>query len=223
MGAHILLVDDHRTFLAGTAMILEKHGFRTTTAAGGREALERMEEAGAAFDLYVYDLKLPEMNGFELTEATLAIQPDATIVILTGEELPEHYDRLMVLGVTGILEKSMGEEEFVMSLRLALRRMTVLPLPLARQLRTKTAGGDGGTDGIPGADAAGLMPPGGKELDVLRLIAQGHKNKDIAAKLFMSQRNVEYLISRLFDRLGVQSRQDAVMKGIERGWLKLDA
>jgi two-component system, NarL family, competent response regulator ComA len=216
MGRRILLVDDHRTFLAGTAMILEKHGFQVTTASAGTEAQERMGEG--TFDLYVFDLKLPGMNGFELAEWTLARTPEAVVVILTGEELAEHYDRLMGLGTAGILEKSMGEEEFVMSLRLALQGLTVLPVALAGRLRVKPAGLVGGESSEAGASPV----PAEKELAVLRLIAQGHKNKDIADRLFMSQRNVEYMISRLFERLRVQSRQEAVMKGIELGWLKLD-
>lgn len=213
---HILLVDDHRTFLAGTALILEKHGFRVTTASSGAEALMRMDEE--EFALYVFDLKLPQMNGFELSEATLQRRPEATIVILTGEDIAEHYDRLIEVGVTSILEKSLGEKEFIRSLRLAMQQLTVLPLHLARQLRTKgshTAGSD-----QENGNANRTLSD--KEVAVLKMIAQGHKNKDIADQLFMSQRNVEYMISRLFEKLGVSSRQEAVVKGIELKWLNLN-
>ncbi|MFD0674423.1 response regulator transcription factor [Cohnella sp. GCM10027633] len=213
---HILLVDDHRTFLAGTAILLEKHGFRVTVASSGPEALEQMEQA--LFDLFVLDLKLPGMNGFELTETTLQRRPEATIVILTGEDIAEHYDRLIEIGVTGILEKSLGEQEFISSLRLAMQQLTVLPLHLAKQLRTKenrlfSPSPDTGTANRTLTD---------KEVAVLKLIAQGHKNKDIADRLFMSQRNVEYVISHLFEKLNASSRQEAVMKGIELKWLNLD-
>lgn len=213
---HILLVDDHRTFLAGTAILLEKHGFRVTAASSGAEALERMEQA--LFDLFVFDLKLPGMNGFELTETTLQRRPEATIVILTGEDISEHYDRLIEMGVTGILEKSLGEQEFIGSLQFAMQQLTVLPLHLAKQLRTKDSrlfgpSPDTGTANRTLTD---------KEVTVLKLIAQGHKNKDIADRLFMSQRNVEYVISHLFEKLSASSRQEAVMKGIELKWLNLD-
>ncbi|CAG7614876.1 response regulator transcription factor [Paenibacillus allorhizosphaerae] len=215
---HILLVDDHRTFLAGSAIILEKHGFRVTTASSGAEALERMEQSD--FDLFVFDLKLPRMNGFELTEATLQRRPEATIVILTGEDISEHYDRLIDMGVTGIMEKSLGELELIYCLRLALQQLTVLPLHLAKRLRTKE-----NLPYAPNADSGGSINRmlTDKEVAVLKLIAQGHKNKDIADRLFMSQRNVEYLISHLFEKLGVSSRQQAVMKGIELKWLNVDA
>lgn len=213
----ILLVDDHRTFLAGTALILEKHGFRVTTASSGAEALERIEQN--VFELFVFDLKLPGMNGFELTEATLQRRPEATIVILTGEDISEHYDRLIEIGVTGFLEKSLGEKEFIGCLQLAMQQLTVLPLPLARQLRTKESGSSD-----PGQETGGANRTlSDKEVAVLKLIAQGHKNKDIADRLFMSQRNVEYLISHLFEKLGATSRQEAVMKGLELKWLNLDA
>lgn len=212
---HILLVDDHRTFLAGTAVILEKHGYQVTTASSGVDALNRIEER--IFDLYMFDLKLPGMNGFELTEATLRHHPEAAIVILTGEEISEHYDRLMELGVTGILEKSLGEQEFVSSLQLAKCQLMVLPITLSRQLRTKESHNANHTAKIEGPNRTLTE----KEVDVLKLIAQGCKNKDIADRLFMSQRNVEYVISHLFEKLGVSSRHDAVMKGIESKWLSL--
>ncbi|MBW7453172.1 response regulator transcription factor [Paenibacillus sepulcri] len=213
---HILLVDDHRTFLAGTAIILEKNGFRVTTASSGAFAVDLMEQS--VFDLFVFDLKLPEMNGFELTEAALQRHPEATIVILTGEDISEHYDRLIEIGVTGILEKSLGEREFIASLQLAIQQLTVLPVHLARQLRTKER-----RLSDPGVDSGGANRTlSDKELAVLKLIAQGHKNKDIADRLFMSQRNVEYLISHLFGKLGVTSRQEAVMKGIKLKWLNMD-
>ncbi|MBB6731518.1 response regulator transcription factor [Cohnella zeiphila] len=214
---HILLVDDHRTFLAGTALILEKHGFRVTAASSGAEALERLAEA--SFDLFVYDLKLPGMNGFELMETTLRRCPEATIVILTGEDIADHYDRLIESGATGILEKSLGEPEFIASLHLAMQQLTVLPLPLAKQLRTKI-----GRFPAPSPDTGTANRTlTEKEVAVLKLIAQGHKNKDIADRLFMSQRNVEYMISHLFEKLSVSSRQEAVLKGIELKWLSVDA
>lgn len=213
---HILLVDDHRTFLAGTAIIMEKHGFRVTTATTGPEALALME--GETYGLYVYDLKLPGMNGFELTEATLRMHPEATIVILTGEEIDAHFDRLMEIGATGILEKSLGEQEFIGSLRLAMHRLSVIPLHLARQLRTKESRLP--AHSMEGGANRTLTE---KEVDLIKWIAQGCKNKDIADRLFMSQRNVEYMISSVFEKLNVGSRQEAVLKAIELKWLKLDS
>jgi two-component system, NarL family, competent response regulator ComA len=213
---HILLVDDHRTFLAGTAIILEKNGFRVTTASCGADALDRMEQF--IFDLFVFDLKLPGMNGFELTEVALQRHPEATIVILTGEDISEYYDRLIEIGVTGILEKSLGEQEFICSLLLAMQQLTVLPIHLVRQLRTKESRYVDQALETKGANRT----LSDKEVVVLKLIAQGHKNKDIANRLFMSQRNVEYMISNLFEKLGAASRQEAVMKGIESKWLNLD-
>ncbi|WP_239615766.1 response regulator transcription factor [Cohnella mopanensis] len=212
---HILLVDDHKTFLAGTAIILEKHGFLATTATSGKEALDRMESA--SFDLFVFDLKLPEMNGFELTEETMRRKPEAIVVILTGEDITDHFDRLIAIGVTGILEKSLGEQEFIASLRLSMQQLTVLPLPLVRQLRTKES------NSIKDSSQSGENKVlSDKEMTILKLIAGGYKNKDIADRLFMSQRNVEYLISHMFEKLNVSSRQEAVVKGLELKWLTLD-
>jgi two-component system, NarL family, competent response regulator ComA len=198
----VLLVDDHPMFLAGTQMILEKHGFTVTASANAIEARQQLEQF--RFDAYLYDLNLPEVNGFELTRLTLERQPEACIVILTGEEPAEHFDRLMELGVSGLLDKSSTEDQLVTGLTLAMQGRVVLPLALARQLRTKP---HSHTDP---ADANRQRRLTENERKVLELIAQGGKNKDIAAALFMSQRNVEYLISSIFEKLAVSSRQEAV-------------
>lgn len=210
--ARLLLVDDHRTFLSGTAMILDKYGFNAAVASNGDQALKLVEET--AFDLYLFDLKLPGINGFQLTQATLERRPEARIVILTGEDLADHYDHLIEAGVCGMLEKSLGEEEFIAGIRLALQDLVVLPLPLARGLRTKSS------LTLPGETEE--RPLTAKEIEVLRLIATGSKNKDIADRLFMSQRNVEYIISNIMAKLNTQSRQESVAKAIEKKWLRLE-
>ncbi|MHC0038033.1 response regulator [Pseudoneobacillus sp. C159] len=211
--AHILLVDDHQTFLAGTKMILEKHHYTVTTASHPLEALELQKTT--SYDLYLFDLKLPEMNGFELSGQTLQLNPNARIVILTGEDILEHFDRLVNLGVYGILEKSISEQELVMSLELVKHDKMVLPLHLVRQLRSKQSYESDSSKSID-------TPLKDNEMEILRLVAQGLKNKDIAHQLFMSQRNVEYILSHLFNKLKVASRQEAVLKAIELNVLKVD-
>jgi two-component system, NarL family, competent response regulator ComA len=210
---HILLVDDHQTFLAGTKMILEKHHYTVTTASHPTKALELQKTNN--YELFLFDLKLPEMNGYELAGHTLQLTPHARIVILTGEDIVDHFDGLINLGVYGILEKSISEQELVMSLNLVKYDKMVLPLNLVRQLRSKQAFQ---SDYSKRMDA----PLKDNEIEILRLVAQGLKNKDIANQLFMSQRNVEYILSHLFNKLEVASRQEAVLKAIELNVLKVD-
>jgi two-component system, NarL family, competent response regulator ComA len=206
----LLLVDDHPMFLAGTQMILEKHGFIVAAAANAAEARQKLEQS--RFDAYLYDLNLPEVNGFELTGMTLDRHPDACIVILTGEVLAEHFDRLMELGVSGLLDKSSTGDQLVTGLTLAMEGRVVLPLEFARQLRTKSFSRTNTDDAI----RRRLTE---NERKVLELIAEGGKNKDIATALFMSQRNVEYLISSIFEKLAVSSRQEAVARATALGYL----
>ncbi|WP_222430768.1 response regulator transcription factor [Cohnella terricola] len=116
-----------------------------------------------------------------------------------------------------MLEKSIGEREFIGSLQLVMQQLAVIPLHLARQLRTK---GYRFASPYPESDNESRTLSD-KEATVLKLISQGYKNKDIADRLFMSQRNVEYVISRLFEKSGASSRQEAVLKGIELKWLNL--
>ncbi|TVY01447.1 response regulator transcription factor [Cohnella terricola] len=120
-------------------------------------------------------------------------------------------------GAVCMLEKSIGEREFIGSLQLVMQQLAVIPLHLARQLRTK---GYRFASPYPESDNESRTLSD-KEATVLKLISQGYKNKDIADRLFMSQRNVEYVISRLFEKSGASSRQEAVLKGIELKWLNL--
>lgn len=210
----ILLVDDHQTFLAGTKMILEKHHFEVTTCSHGQAALEALKTS--SFDIHLYDLKLPEINGFELSQKTLESNPEARIVILTGEDIVEHFDRLMDIGVSAVLEKSISEEELLMNLQLVQQEKMILPLQLVRKLKTK--------DIFHSTNSITIESPlKENEIKILKLVAQGLKNKDIANELYMSQRNIEYMLSHLFNKLKVASRQEAVLKAIELNLLKIDS
>jgi two-component system, NarL family, competent response regulator ComA len=206
----LLLVDDHQMFLAGSRMLLEKHGFEVHTASSGAEAMAMIRSA-PPFDVYLFDLNLPETSGFELTRYTLEQHPDALILILTGEELSEHFDRLIELGVSGMLEKSSTEHDLLTGIQLAQQGRMALPLSLARQLRTLRHQPQAQQAG---ASRSSKLTP--NEISVLQLVKQGCKNKDIASALFMSQRNVEYLLSNAFEKLGASSRQEAVAKAAEQ-------
>lgn len=209
----ILLVDDHQMFLAGSRMILEKHGFDVTTASSAAEAIERID--AKPYDMYLFDLNLPESSGYELVRHTTERHPGAIVIILTGELLSEHFDRLMDARVSGMLEKASTEHDLIVGIQLAQQGRMALPLPLVRQLRTK--GRLAQEEQQPEAARSRRLTD--NEVSVLRLARQGCKNKDIAAALFMSQRNVEYLLSNVFEKLQVSSRQEAAAKAAELGYL----
>lgn len=208
---NVLIVDDHKAILAGTKMLLESHNMNVTACHSGIEALEILESK--SFDVMVYDLKMPDMNGLELTKKTLEIYPDATIIILSGEDILENFDLLIKSGVSGIIDKSCSDNQLITGINMALDKMMLLPLELIRKLSlSKTL--------VQQDDDTLEEPLTEIELDILQQASQGRTNKEIADKLQMVQRNVEYHLSHIYKKLKVTSRVHAIRKGVSLNLIK---
>ena len=89
----VLLVDDHKSILSGTKLLLESHGMEVTTCYTGVDALEVLSKQ--RFDICIYDLKMPDMDGLQLTKKTLEIYPDAVILIYSGEDIASNFNVLI--------------------------------------------------------------------------------------------------------------------------------
>ncbi|HPT91870.1 MAG TPA: response regulator transcription factor [Acetivibrio sp.] len=207
----ILMVDDHKAVLSGTKMLLESHGMQVTTCYSGIDALEILKEH--SFDVMIYDLKMPDMNGLELTKKTLEIYPDATIIILSGENIAENFDILVSSGVSGIIDKSCSDSQLITGIHMAMEKMMILPLDLVRKLTTNKNQTNESSSKIE-------EPLTDIELEILQQAAAGKTNKEIADALKMVQRNVEYHLSHIYKKLNVPSRVHAIRKGISLNLIK---
>jgi two-component system competent response regulator ComA len=208
---NVLIVDDHKAILTGTKMLLESHNMNVTACHSGIEALEIL--SSKSFDVMVYDLKMPDMNGLELTKKTLEIYPDATIIILSGEDILENFDLLIKAGVSGIIDKSCSDYQLITGINMALDKMMLLPLELIRKLSlSKTQ--------APQNDDTLEEPLTEIELDILQQASAGRTNKEIAERLQMVQRNVEYHLSHIYKKLKVTSRVHAIRKGVSLNLIK---
>ncbi len=202
---NVLMVDDHKAILAGTKMLLESHEMKVTACHSGIEALEILKQK--TFDVMIYDLKMPDMNGLELTKRTLELHPDATIVILSGEDLFENFDILIKSGVSGILDKSCSDSQLITGIKMAKEKMMLLPLELIRKLNLDKPSSQHYDDSLE-------EPLTEIELSILQMAANGKTNKEIAENLQMVQRNVEYHLSHIYKKLKVTSRIYAIRKGV---------
>lgn len=208
---NVLIVDDHKAILSGTKMLLESHNMNVTACHSGVEALEILKSK--PFDAMIYDLKTPDMNGLELTKKTLEIYPDATIIILSGEDIFENFDVLIKSGVSGIIDKSSSDNQLITGINMALDKMMLLPLELIRKLSlSKTL--------VHQEDDILEEPLTEIELDILQQASQGRTNKEIADKLQMVQRSVEYHLSHIYKKLKVTSRVHAIRKGVSLNLIK---
>lgn len=203
---HVLMVDDHKAVLNGVKMLLETQQMQVTTCYSGKEALEVLNKQ--SFDVMLYDLKMPGMDGLELTKKTLKLLPDAIIIIYSGDDISTNFDILMESGVSGIIDKSSSDCQLIAGIRMALEKMIVLPLDLVRQLQLVRPHF--------GPNEKGLEEPLTElELSIIKQVASGKTNQEIADYLKMEKRTYEYHLTRMYKKLKVRSRGHAIRKAVK--------
>jgi two-component system competent response regulator ComA len=210
----ILLVDDHRSVVEGTKMLIESEpGMNVTieTDVYLVPDLVRLKK----FDVMLFDLYMPNMNGADLTRKILEYVPDAVILIYSGFEIAPHFNLLMEAGVSGFIAKTSTREQLIQALRCAARKEAIVPMQLLRQLRRQEI--------VVKGERAGEETTITMEEDkLLRELAKGKSNKEISAALLISQRSLEYHLTELFQKLHVGSRVELIKKAKSLGILPLE-
>ncbi|HEX6542731.1 MAG TPA: response regulator transcription factor [Ktedonobacterales bacterium] len=204
----ILLVDDHAVMRAGTRRFLEdERDFLVVgEAADGDEALALADQVEA--DVVLLDINLPRVDGVKTARLLRQRKPDWRILILTGYNSEAALHALHRLGVDGYLMKTSSDVELVAAIRSVMRGDKVLSSVASSILDQ--------------ASAQEVSLPTPKEMDVLRALARGLKNKDIADELSVSVHTVEYHVHNLFLKLNASSRADALMRAQRLGWLDMN-
>lgn len=212
----VLIVDDHPVVGEGTRSLVEQEEDMTAKViVESEEIVNLMKEE--KYDIYLIDLYMPKINGIELTKIILQIEPEAKIIIYTGFDLASHYNLLVEAGVAGFINKTATQEQLITSIRCALREETVISLQLLRQLRRVSGSPTISED----FQTIGELALTNKEQQILDGVSKGATNKAIAINLSMSQRNVEHHLTKIFTKLGVSSRTEALLKAQEFGLLSI--
>jgi DNA-binding NarL/FixJ family response regulator len=208
----ILMADDHPIVLAGLkALVQGDPGLQIVGAArDGRSALRLASSLRP--DVVVLDLSLPEMNGAEVAQAMLAEHPECRILVLTVHEDRATIRQLLDLGVAGYLVKRSASDDLIRAIHAVAAGGTWLDPAIAGKL---VGGGQSGSRGQ-GENAVELSE---RETDVLRLIANGHSNKEISARLAISVKTIETYKARAMEKLGFKTRVDVVRYAAGKGWL----
>jgi len=210
----ILLVDDHRSVVEGTKMLIESEpGMNVTieTDVYLVPDLVRLKK----FDVMLFDLYMPNMNGADLTRKILEYVPDAVILIYSGFEIAPHFNLLMEAGVSGFIAKTSTREQLIQALRCAARKEAIVPMQLLKQLRRQEI--------VVKGERAGEETTITMEEDkLLRELAKGKSNKEISAALMISQRSLEYNLTELFQKLRVSSRVELIRKAKSFGILPME-
>jgi DNA-binding NarL/FixJ family response regulator len=206
----VLLVDDHTVVRQGLRMVmsLEDDLEVVGEAADGREAVEAA--ASLAPDVVLMDLLMPVMNGVEAIRAIKAAQPEIEAVALTSVLEDRMVIDAVEAGAAGYLLKETGPETLFEAIRAAHRGEVRLDpraqKRLLREVRTPTM-------------RESLTP---RETDTLRLVAKGLANKEIAARLGVSEVTVKTHVSSILSKLDLQSRTQAALFALKEGLTGLD-
>jgi DNA-binding NarL/FixJ family response regulator len=201
----IMLVDDHYLVRVGLANViaLEKDMAVCAEAPTGEQALDLFRRERP--DVVLMDLRLPGLSGPEATRAIRAEFPDARIIILSTYSADEEVHAALQAGAMAYLLKSVEREELVLAIRKAAAGQRHLPPELAARLAARQP-------------RSQLSP---RELDVLRLIVGGKRNKEIAGSLQISEGTVKIHVSNILTKLGVFDRTEAVTAALRRGIVQL--
>ena len=210
----VLMVDDHPVVLAGLKALVgaEPDLIVVGEARDGRTALRMAIQL--APDVVVLDISLPEMNGIELAAALRNERPDCRILVLTVHEERAYLRQLLDLGVGGYLLKRSAADE----LPRAIHAVAAGGMYLDPAIAGKAVSGLASGASRPGAGATAELSE--READVLRLVACGHSNKAISARLSISVKTVETYKARAMEKLGFHSRVDVVRYAADQGWLR---
>ena len=203
----ILLVDDHPSVGEGTKSMIEREDdMKVTVVTSGIEALEVLKRQN--FDVLMFDLNMPVINGMELARRVVAIDSDTPIIIYTGYDITAHFNMLVEVHVSGFISKTASQEQLITSIRCALRGEAVIPVSLLHQLRRN----DASINASDNEDSINGISIDEKEQSILREVARGKSNREIAEIFLMSQRTVEYNLTKIFSKLNVRSRSEAIFE-----------
>ncbi len=208
------MVDDHPVMLAGLKALIgtDPDFVIVGEARDGRTALRMAIEL--APDVVLLDISLPEMNGIELAAALQAERPEIRLLVLTVHEERAYLRQLVELGVRGYLLKRSAADE----LTRAIHAVAAGGLYLDPAVAGKIVGGQ--TRSAAHLQAGQSAELSDRESDVLRLVASGHSNKAISARLNISVKTVETYKARAMEKLGFRSRVDVVRYAADQGWLR---
>lgn len=213
----VFLVDDHPIVRKGLkALVSEQMDMEVIGEAGdGRSALLQAKDLEP--DVMILDITLPDLNGIQVMERIKQLCPQTKVLVLTVHEASGYLRQLFQTGAAGYLLKRTAGEELAHAIRVVASGGAYLDPTLAGKIVTTLVNHSSqarGKDGIPGSRLSD------REKEVLRLIALGYSNKEIAGQLDLSAKTIETYKARLIEKLGLNSRAELVRYALNQGWLQ---
>jgi NarL family two-component system response regulator LiaR len=213
----VIIADDHALLRESMRNLLDRQEDMEVVgeAADGEEAIRLSLKTKP--DIAVLDIVMPRLNGIEASKEIKKVSPGTAIIILTAYDDSQYVLGLLEAGAAGYLLKSARGRDVVAAIRAVREGESVLHPSIIAML-LKRALGVQVSENKP-ISRESLTE---REIEVLKLAAQGMSNKEIAENLSVTVRTVKAHISNLFAKMDVASRTEAILKAVREGWLDLD-
>lgn len=210
----IMLADDHETVREGLKMIVDAQDDMEVVgfAADGREAVARAQQLLP--DVLVMDISMPKLNGLKATEKLNEVCPQVKVLTLSRHADDGYLRELLAAGACAYVLKQSAPTELIH----AIRAVAAGGKYIDPKLAGKVMGTYSGRSGAPRGEARGSLSD--RESEVLRLIALGYSNKEIAASLSLSVKTIEVHKANAMRKLNITSRINLVRYAIFQGWLQ---
>lgn len=214
----ILIADDHPIVRDGLKTLLElEDDFEIVgMAADGREVLDRVENADP--DIILLDLRMPNMDGLTALQSLQHSHKRCKVIVLTASEDKNEFVQAMKLGCSGIVLKQTAPDLIVKSIRKVYAGEIWLDShTTAAVMRQFAAPAEMTPNGATTAKGRERSPLSTREREIVGLVAQGYKNKEMAEKMFISEQTVKNHLHNIFDKLGVSDRLELALYAIHKG------
>lgn len=210
----VLVADDHAVLRSGLRLLIDGQADMEVVAeaADGRDTLRKVGED--APDVVVFDLTMPRTDAMETIRRVVRSRPKAKVVVLTMHEHAAYVESAVAAGAVGYVAKRAADGELLSAIRTVSR---------GRRYLNSAPSGDAGTEPPPGArrrTPPQLLSP--REAQVLRLLAQGHSNRQIAVRLELSVKTVETFRARLSKKLRLRGRAALVRFALRTGLVTIE-
>ena len=218
----VLIADDHALFRRGLEMVLQgEPGLELVgQASDGQEAVQIVSEVVP--DVVLMDIRMPKMNGIEAARQMKDVAPSAKIVILTISDEDDDLFEAIRAGASGYLLKDIPLDELADSVRAVYGGQSLINPSMAGKLLTEFATlARRDADEEEPAKHAPAPKLTDREMEVLRLVARGMNNRDIAKELFISENTVKNHVRNILEKLQIHSRMEAVMIAVREKLIEI--